>query len=147
MTITIDQQDWRKVLAEVIGTFFFFFIGIGGAIVVGNAALVGSQGVVASIASLGTLYVALAHGVALAIAVSALGHISGGHFNPAVTIGLMIARKISPVLALLYILGQLLGGIAACLALVVILPQRVWDSPGFQLGTPAINSQIISTPQ
>ena len=51
------------------------------------------------------------------------------------------------MLALLYILGQLLGGIAACLALVVILPQRVWDSPGFQLGTPAINSQIISTPQ
>src|SRR3954453_14875563 len=110
MTITIDPRDWQKVLAEVVGTFFFFFIGIG------SIPLANNQGL---------LYVAFAHGLALAIAISALGHISGGHFNPAVSIGLMLARKISPVLTLLYIIGQLLGGVAACLALVVILPQNV----------------------
>ncbi len=125
MTITIDQQEWRKVLAEVVGTFFFFFIGIGGGLVVGNQA-----------GALGILYAALAHGVALAIAISALGHISGAHFNPAVTIALMIARKINPVLALLYIIGQLLGGVLSCLALITIVPEGVWKPAS--LGTPAI---------
>src|SRR5437899_309758 len=121
MTITIDQRDWQKVLAEIVGTFFFFFIGIGGAIVAGNAPVIGSQGVLANISALSTLYIALAHGVALAIAISALGHVSGGHFNPAVTIGMMVARKISPALGLLYIFGQLVGGLLACLLLVVLL--------------------------
>lgn len=142
MTITIDQQDWRKVLAEVVGTFFFFFIGIGGAIVVGSAPLTGSQGVLASFSSFSTFYVALAHGVALAIAISALGHISGAHFNPAVTIGLMLARKINPVLALLYIIGQLVGGVLACLALIAILPENIWSPAA--IGTPAINSQVVT---
>ena len=105
MTVAIDQEDWKKVLAEVVGTFFFFFIGIGSVAMAGN---------------IGVLYVALGHGLALAIAISALGHISGAHFNPAVTIALAVARKISPLLALLYILGQIIGGVAACLALVMV---------------------------
>jgi MIP family channel proteins len=130
MTITIDPRDWQKVLAEVVGTFFYFFIGIA-SIPVAN--------------SQGLIYAALAHGVALAIAISALGHISGGHFNPAVSIGLALARKISPVLALLYIIGQLLGGVMACLALVLILPQNVWSA--FQLGTPSVNTQVINMGQ
>ncbi len=124
MTVAIDQEDWKKVLAEVVGTFFFFFIGIGsiaGASEAGGVAL---------------LIVALAHGLALSIAITALGPISGAHFNPAVTIGLMMARKISPVLALLYILAQLIGGLAACLALVMVLPRGIWEA--FDLGTPGV---------
>jgi len=130
MTITIDPRDWQKVLAEVVGTFFFFFIGIG-SIPVAN-----SQGII---------YVAFAHGIALAIAISALGHISGGHFNPAVSIGLMLARKISPALAVFYIFGQIVGGVGACLALVMILPERVWTA--FELGTPTVNTQVINSCQ
>lgn len=124
MTIAIDQEDWKKVLAEVVGTFFFFFIGIG------------SIAATRDIGGVGLLFVALAHGLALSIAVSSLGHISGAHFNPAVTIGLMVARKISPVLALIYILGQLIGGVAASLALVMVLPRGIWEP--FQLGTPSV---------
>lgn len=130
MTITVDQQDWQKVLAEIVGTFFFFFIGIGSIAVAGN---------------LGVLYVGLAHGLALAIAISALGHISGGHFNPAVTVGLAVARKISPFLAVLYIIGQLIGGIAACLALVTIFPKNIWEQ--FHLGTPTVNASVINSGQ
>jgi MIP family channel proteins len=103
----ITSRDWSKVIAEVVGTFFFFFIGIGSGVFAGSA---------------GVLYVALAHGVALAIAISALGHISGGHFNPAVTISLMVARKITPVLGALYIVGQIVGGVLACLALLAAVP-------------------------
>lgn len=103
----ITPRDWSKVIAEVVGTFFFFFIGIGSGIFAGSA---------------GVLYVALAHGVALAIAISALGHISGGHFNPAVTISLMVARKITPVLGAFYIVGQIVGGVLACVILAVAVP-------------------------
>src|SRR5438132_5279494 len=135
MTITIAQPDWQKVLAEVVGTFFFFFIGIGGALV-----LVGGN-----FGPLSTVYVALAHGVALALAISALGHISGGHFNPAVTIGLMVGRKIDIFLAFFYILGQIVGGVAACLALVVVLPYNIWNAGA--LGTPAVNTNVINIGQ
>lgn len=122
MTVAISQDDWRKVLAEVVGIFFFFFIGIGSIPAAGNV---------------GNLYVAMAHGFALALAISALGHVSGGHFNPAVTIGLLVARKISPLLAVLYILAQLIGGVLACWALTVVIPQGIWQ--GFQLGTPSLS--------
>ncbi|HEX8230380.1 MAG TPA: aquaporin [Chloroflexia bacterium] len=124
MTVAIDQEDWKKVLAEVVGTFFFFFIGIGS---IAGASQAGGAGL---------LLVALAHGVALAIAITALGPISGAHFNPAVTIGLLVTRKISPVLALLYILGQLIGGVAACLGLAMVLPRSIWEQ--FSLGTPGV---------
>ncbi len=131
MTVGIAQEDWKKVLAEVVGTFFFFFIGIG------------SIAATRDIGGVGLLFVALAHGLALSIAISSLGHISGGHFNPAVTLGLMTARKISPILALLYILGQIIGGVAASLALVMVLPRQVWEA--FQLGTPSVANGYTQT--
>lgn len=124
MTIGIDQEDWKKVLAEVVGTFFFFFIGIGSITVADEPG------------ATGLLIVALAHGLALAVAITVFGPISGAHFNPAVTLSLMVARKISPMLGLLYILGQLIGGVAACLALVLVLPRSVWEA--FSLGTPGV---------
>lgn len=124
MTVAIDQEDWKKVLAEVVGTFFFFFIGIGS---IAGASQSGTTGL---------LLVALAHGVALSVAITALGPVSGAHFNPAVTIALLVARKISPVLALLYILGQLIGGVAACLGLGLVLPRGIWED--FGLGTPGV---------
>src|SRR5690606_6232116 len=67
--------------AEAIGTFLFFFVGAG-AVVLG--AHTGD-------AAGGLLGVALAHGLVLAVLVSALGAVSGGHFNPAVTVGVLIA--------------------------------------------------------
>ena len=64
------------VVAEAVGTFLFFFVGIGAA--VAGADLVG---------------VAFAHGLALAVLVSALGAVSGGHFNPAVTVAVRLAGR------------------------------------------------------
>ncbi|HKP54926.1 MAG TPA: aquaporin [Chloroflexia bacterium] len=125
MDTTITQSDWRKVIAEIVGTFFFFFIGIGGAIIAGAT---GGPG--------GVLYVALAHGIALALAISALGHVSGGHFNPAVTISMLVTRRISPMLAILYIIGQIVGGVLACLALISIFPSEAWQA--VKLGTPSV---------
>jgi MIP family channel proteins len=103
----IDRGDWYKVIAELIGTFFFFLIGIGSVMFAGSS---------------GVLYVALAHGIALAVAISMLGHISGGHFNPAVTAGMMATRRMSPTLGILYMLGQIVGGILSCLVLLITVP-------------------------
>lgn len=121
------QNDWGKVLAEVVGTFFFFFIGIGS---------------IAAAGEIGVLYVALAHGVALAVAISALGHISGAHFNPAITVAMLVTRRISPLLGLLYVLAQIVGGVLACLLLVAVLPSETWRA--FNLGTPGLSPSITT---
>jgi aquaporin TIP len=112
------SEEWgRRAAAEFIGTFALLFIGIG-AIAIG-ADLTG---------------VAFAHGLAIGIMASAVGHISGGHFNPAVTFGFLITRRITPTLAVAYWLAQFAGAIAACLLLK-------WLFPGDALaaGVPAVN--------
>jgi MIP family channel proteins len=100
------MRDWAPALvAEAIGTFLFFFIAAGAALVVAGdpaAAL---------------LIVALAHGVVLAVLVSSLGAVSGGHFNPAVTLGLWVAGKIQFAKGAAYFVAQLLAAAAAGYAL------------------------------
>jgi MIP family channel proteins len=113
----------RKSLAELVGTFTFFFIGAG-AIVVDS--YTGGK--------VGLLGIALAHGLILAIMVSAFGAISGGHFNPAVTLGFLVTRRINAVTAAAYIAAQLVGGTLSGLALRAIFPQAVWQA--VHLGTP-----------
>lgn len=83
-----------RLLAEFIGTMTLCAVGIG-------AILMGSD----------LLGVALAHGLAIATMVTAIGHISGGHLNPAVTAAMMAFRKITPKDGVLYIVAQLLGGV------------------------------------
>src|SRR5205823_3444123 len=81
------QGDYlRRGVAEFIGAFALTFFGAG-AIMVGSGGLVG---------------VALAHGLAIALMVTAFGHISGGHFNPAITLGFLVTRRIAPALAGVY---------------------------------------------
>jgi MIP family channel proteins len=96
------MRDWTPALvAEAIGTFLFFFIAAGAALVVS-----GDPGA-------GLLIVALAHGVVLAVLVSSLGAVSGAHFNPAVTLGLWVAGKIDAAKGAAYVVAQLVGGVVA----------------------------------
>lgn len=95
----------KRLLAEFVGTFALVFIGAG-AVAGGQAALVG---------------VALAHGLTLMAMVFAFGGLSGAHINPAVTFGVMLGGEISVRDAIGYIVVQLLGGIAAGLALMLAL--------------------------
>src|SRR2546426_889065 len=85
---------WRKGVAEFIGAFTLIFIGAGAIISTGGTDLV---------------VIALAHGLAIGVMASAFAHISGGHFNPAVTLGALVGRQISLPLALVYWVSQLLG--------------------------------------
>ncbi len=111
------SKDLRPLTAEFVGTLLFVFLGAGSVV-----ALV-SAGSTLGANSIGPLGVALAHGVGMAIIVSMTMSISGGHINPAVTVGLWIANKIDGLLAGKYIVAQLLGAIAGAALLKGVLPK------------------------
>jgi MIP family channel proteins len=91
----------RALLAEGAGTFMFFFIGAGAIVATTGGDLVA---------------IAFAHGLALSVAVSSFGALSGGHFNPAVTFGLAVAGKHPWPRVPTYWVAQLVGALAAGLA-------------------------------
>src|SRR2546422_884940 len=98
----------QKLIAEFIGTFALIFFGAGA---------VCTDQYLHSTGGLGLLGIALAHGLAIALMVSSLGHISGGHFNPAVTIGFWVTKRLSTIDTILYWVAQLDGAIAAAFLL------------------------------
>src|SRR6478735_12527472 len=97
----MGEDALRRGIAEFIGTFTLIFIG-------GGAGIVSGQDIVA---------VALANGLAIGIMVTNLGHISGGHFNPSITLGFLVTRRITVRLAAVYWACQLLGAISAAFIL------------------------------
>lgn len=115
----------QKFAAEFLGTFALVFFGAGA--ICADQYLHGAGG-------LELLGVALAHGLALAIMISSLGHISGGHFNPAVTIGYWVTRRLNTLDVILYWIAQLAGAIAAAFLLRAIIPEDTWRAVA--LGTP-----------
>jgi MIP family channel proteins len=104
------RDAWRHFVAEFIGTFALVFVGSGSII---HARISNSPS--------GLLEVALAHGLILAVMVSALMRISG-HFNPAVTLTLLANRRIEAMMAGLYVVAQVIGAIAAGYALKGAFP-------------------------
>ena len=125
----------EQLTAEFFGTFSLVFIGAGA------AALLGFRPDIA-----GLIGIALAHGLVLAVMVSALAHISGGHFNPAVTISVWVSGKIETVRALLYILAQLVGAAAGAGLLRMAVPERLWRHDPTSLGATALSRQFGVTP-
>src|SRR3981189_1482864 len=98
-----------KLLAEFIGTFALIFIGAGSAAVIGEGA--GLPGVAA---------IAFAHGLTVMAFAFAYGPVSGGHFNPTVTVGVLAAGAMGTGEAIGYIVSQLVGGVAGALFLSAV---------------------------
>ncbi len=115
----------KRLIAEFIGTFWLTFGGCGSAIL---AAAFPGLGI-------GFVGVALAFGLTVLTMAYAVGGISGGHFNPAVTIGLWAGRRIAAGDVLPYIAAQVAGAIAAAAALYLIANGQ----PGFTVGGFAAN--------
>ena len=118
---------FQKFTAEFLGTFALVFFGAGA--ICADRYLQSSGGI-------GLLGIALAHGLAMAVMVSALGHISGGHFNPAISIGFWVTKRIGTIEVFLYWAAQILGGIAAAFLLKGVIPQETWRAVA--LGTPEL---------
>jgi MIP family channel proteins len=115
----------QKLIAEFVGAFALVFFGEGAICVdwyphASNA--------------LGLFPIAVAHGLAIAIMVCALGHISGGHFNPAITIGFWVTKRLNTLDTVAYWIAQLAGATAAAFLLKAIIPEDTWHAVA--LGTP-----------
>jgi MIP family channel proteins len=124
----MSEDTLRRAVAEAIGAFTLTFVGAGAAAAaygVSDPTLVG---------------VALANGLAIGVMVCAFGHISGGHFNPAVTLGFLVARRIKPSLAGVYWVAQLGGAALAALLVRSLLPRAVTDA--VKLGVPALGHGV-----
>lgn len=113
------------LIAEFIGTFTLVFIGAGSIIM--NQLSGGA---------IGTLGIAIAHGLALGVLISAVAHISGGKLNPAVSLGLVAGGKLDIKTAAGEIIAQLAGAVFAAFLLKIIYP--VDAAHAVKLGTPAL---------
>ena len=125
----------QKLVAEFAGAFAVVFFSAGSICADQFLRTSGQAGI-------GPLGLALAHGLAMAIMVTSLGHISGGYFNPAITIGFWVTRRLSTVNTLAFCAVQLAGAAVAAYALR-LLPFDVWTA--VQLGTPDLASGISRT--
>ena len=124
------SQHTRALLAEAAGTFWFFFIGAGA--IIADAA--GSGG--------GLVAIALAHGVTLAVAISVFGVLSGGHFNPAVTLGLAVVGRHPWPRVPTYWIAQLAGGVVAGFALRYVFVAQLAAGDKTHLGTPSLGGGV-----
>jgi aquaporin Z len=123
--VAVEGDYLRRGAAEFVGTFALIFVGAG------------------SIAFARTYTdIGLAHGLVIAVMVSAVGHISGGHFNPAVTLGFLVTRRMSPVLGGIYWVVQLGGAALAALVLKWVLPTALQDQS--KLGVPALGDGVTA---
>jgi len=124
-----SQMSNKALVAEFIGTFTLIFIGVGS--IVADHLSGGKVGLTG---------IALAHGLAIGVMVSATAAVSGGHLNPAVTIGLWSAKKIDTPNAVGYVMVQCLGAVFASFLLTLAVPADALTAVG--MGIPALGPGI-----
>lgn len=127
----MDTPLWKASLAEAVGAFSLIFIGAGS--ILADHLTGGKVGLVG---------IAFAHGLAIGTMVLALGAISGGHFNPAVTLGFLVTGRQPLGRGLSYIVSQLLGASVAALLLTAAFPETTRRA--VHLGTPMLASGVTA---
>ncbi|HTS72652.1 MAG TPA: aquaporin [Gaiellaceae bacterium] len=121
----MGRDELQRGFAEFVGTFTLIFVGAGSIIATGGGNLTA---------------IALAHGLVIGVMASAVGHISGGHFNPAVTLGFLVTRRLAGRLAAVYWFAQFTAAILAALLLKGLLPEPQVDA--VNLGAPGLGAGI-----
>jgi MIP family channel proteins len=128
-----------RLSAELVGTLFFVFIAAGSVV---SAAYIGLPSVLV------IPFVAFSIGLALALAISLTMGVSGGHINPAVTVGLWVAKKIKGREAILYIIAQCIGATIGAALLFVLFPAAIgnavyWGSTTLATGVGALQGIAV----
>jgi MIP family channel proteins len=124
----------RKLVAEFVGTFALIFIGAGSIVATQETINQATPGG-------GLVLIALAHGLAIGTMVTAVGHVSGGHFNPAVSVAAWVTRRLTSVELFAYLVAQFAGGIVGAAVLRLVVPVDAWEpaSLGATLVAPALS--------
>jgi MIP family channel proteins len=125
----------QKLFAEFIGAFAFVYISAGSICADQYLAATGQGGV-------GLLGIAVASGLAFGIMVTALGHVSGGHFNPAITIGFWVTRRLGTLHTISYWIAQLLGATAAAYLIKLTIPDTTWTAKALGSITPDLGGDF-----
>jgi MIP family channel proteins len=125
MDTAFTRNDQRAIAAEFLATLFFVFIGTGAA--VGATEVLG-----AGLDSSALIVIALAFGLGIVVAVAWTANISGGHINPAVTLAMIIAKKITVPLGVAYMVAQFAGAAIGSFLLLLCMPDAVDDNLGRQ---------------
>ena len=128
----MDRKLTAALLGEGLGTFLFVFVGVG-CIVLGGLTGTPSD----------LIGVALAHGITLAVVVTAFAAISGGHINPAVTVALWVNGSIDALRAVLYIVAQLIGAVLGAVLIHLTFGDKAWLAAGY--GKPSMMPGIDPT--
>lgn len=115
-------REMRKYLAELVGTMVLVLMGCGSAIFAGDIAGAVGSGV-------GTLGVALAFGLAVVSMAYTIGGISGCHINPAITLGVMLAGRMSKKDAFMYMAFQVIGAILGSAILFALVSSGAHNGP------------------
>jgi aquaporin Z len=138
----MDYDPLRRGFAEFVGTFTLIFIGAGAVLSIAKATgpALQSAPAISVYGGLTLVGVALANGLAIGVMVSAVGHISGGHFNPAVTLGFLITRRLAPSLAIVYWSMQFVAAAAAAALLRWFYPETTRQITN--LGAPGLSSGV-----
>ncbi len=113
----------RPAVAEFIGAFALTLVGVSAIAVSGDL-----------------IAIALAHGLAIGLMIAAMGHISGGHYNPAVSFAMLVTQRITPLRFGVYVVAQLLGAVAAALVIKALLPAEIRDNVDF--GVPTVSPAL-----
>jgi len=125
----MPQTLWKSLVAEAVGALALIYLGAG--------SIIADQ---LSGGKVGVTGIAFAHGLAIATMVAAAGHISGGHFNPAVTLGFVVTRRLPVGAGIAYLLAQLVGASIGALLLTASFPEAAQQAVA--LGTPALGAGI-----
>ncbi|XP_070134631.1 aquaporin isoform X2 [Drosophila bipectinata] len=120
--ITENKKIWRMLFGELVGTFFLVFVGVG------------------STTSGSVPQIAFTFGLTVATIAQGLGHLSGCHINPAVTLGFLIVGEISILKAAFYIIVQLVGAIAGAAVIKVALNGLVGSGLGVSSFDPSLDA-------
>jgi aquaporin Z len=121
----MDQPLGIRLAAEALGTFLFFFLGFSGIAVLVD---IGPEVIT-------PLGIAAGFGFGLTLAICAFGHLTGGHFNPAVSAGLAVAGRFPAREVVPYWIAQLVGGFGAVLVMGIVYSSEVMDSLHTQPGS------------
>jgi aquaporin Z len=124
----MPEDTLRPAIAEFIGTFTLIFVGAGSIIAahgIEDPTLIG---------------IAVAHGLAIGVMVATYARVSGAHFNPAITFGFMLTKRIELRKGIVYWLAQLAGAAVAALLLRELLPSA--ETEAVSLGVPALGHGV-----